>query len=68
MFRRFGALRIAAVVGLWIYLGLLIILRINKPSPLMNIVFNVGWVSLFVTGGMVLYRQYKEIKRRTGGK
>lgn len=52
------------LLALWGLLAVLLVLYKSYPSPLMSVVFNVGWVSLFASGGIFLYRTSKRFRKR----
>lgn len=52
------------LLGLWVWLGILVVIWKSFPSPLMNAVFHTGWVSMFVFSGYFLYQTSKNIRRR----
>lgn len=57
-----GALPV--LIGLWLFLGVLVVLWKTFPSPIMNVVFHAGWISMFLTGGIWLYRNNPARRRR----
>ncbi len=51
------------MIGLWLWLALLVLLWKSVSSPLVDTAFHIGWVSMFLIGGITLYRYSRQRRR-----